>query len=575
MACEPCGFKSRRPHRAGRRHDHHTGAPPVKRNAGAGKTRIVIVGGGFAGVFAAKYLRRYAAGADVELINDNNYFVFQPLLPEVVGGTISIIDAVSPLRLLLSKTRFRMADVELLDLRKQTVRVLQGLKTRYIRVPYDHLVITCGLKASLASLPGFAEHGLPLKNVADTYALRNHVIQCLEHADVTNDPKLKKKLLTFTVAGGGFSGVETVGEIHEMLRRTVRYYPHVSRDEIRLVIAHGGARLLPELSAASSRYIRELFEKRGIELQLGRRLASATGTSVHFEDGGEIETMTLITTVGMTTAPVISRSPLHLRRGRIVTNRLLQAEGYDNVWALGDAACIPLDDDGEEYAPPTAQFAVREAKQLAKNLAASIAGRTPAPFSYDSRGALASLGHHRGIGEIYNVRLSGISAWLLWRSLYLSMLPGATTRLRVAVGWLLDLFLPRSIVQIEQKTQHACRLLRFKKGDVISQPGQVTRGLYTVVSGALEDYAKDAQTGEELVRVLGAGTHWGERTASDEITTVGTLRAIKDSTVLVLDKRDFKELRRSFNVLNDYFANLPESLYPQEQQRRTPHSDDD
>lgn len=546
----------------------------MKQESGAGKTRIVIVGGGFAGVFAAKYLRRYAKGAAVELINDNNYFVFQPLLPEVVAGTISIADAVSPLRLLLPKTRFRMADVASLDLKKQMVYVLQGIKTRYIRVPYDHLVIACGLASDLASLPGFAEHGLALKNVADTYALRNHVIQCLEHADVTNDPKLKKKLLTFVVAGGGFSGVETAGEIHEMLRRTVRYYPYVAPAEIRLVIAHGGARLLPELSPPASRYIRRLFEKRGIEVLLERRLASATGSSVCFEDGAEIETMTLITTVGMTTAPVIAPAPLRLRRGRVVTNRLLQADGYDNVWAIGDAACIPLDDDGAEYAPPTAQFAVREARRLARNIAAAMAARAPAPFSYKSKSALASLGSRRGIAEVFGVRLSGISAWLLWRSLYLSMLPGAATRLRVAVDWTLDLFLPRSIVQIEQKTARACRLLRFKRGDVISQPGQVTRGFYTVVSGALEDYSKDAQTGEELVRVLGAGTHWGERTASDETPTVGTLRALKDSTVLVLDKRDFKELRRSFNVLNDYFANLPESLYPQQQQHRAPRADD-
>ncbi len=547
----------------------------MTQSAGARKTRVVIVGGGFAGVFTAKYLRRYAAGADVELINGNNYFVFQPLLPEVVAGTIGIADAVSPLRLLLPKTRFRMADVASLDLKKQMVRVLQGIKTRYIRVPYDHLVIACGLAPGLESLPGFAEHGLALKNVADTYALRNHLIQCLEHADVTNDPELKKRLLTFVVAGGGFSGVETVGEIHEMLRRTVRYYPYVSPAEIRLVIAHGGARLLPELSPASSRYIRRLFEKRGIEVLLDRRLASATGTSVRFEDGGEIETMTLITTVGMTTARVIASSPLRLRRGRVVTNRLLQADGYDNVWAIGDAACIPLDDDGGEYAPPTAQFAVREARQLAKNVAASIAGRAPAPFSYTSRGALASLGNHRGIAEVFGVRLSGISAWLLWRSLYLSMLPGAATRLRVAIDWLFDLFLPRSIVQIEQKTGHACRMLRFRKGDLVSQPGQVTRGLYTVVSGALEEYSRDPRTGEELVRVLGAGTHWGERTASDETPTVGTLRAIKDSVVLVLDKRDFRRLRRSFNVLNEYFEQLPESLYPREQQHRVPHSDDE
>lgn len=541
----------------------------------AGKTRVVIVGGGFAGVYTARYLRRHAADISVELINDNNYFVFQPLLPEVTAGTIHVTDAVSPLRLLLPKTRFRMAQVKALDFRRQTVRVLQGHKTRYVRVPYDHLVIACGLEADLAMLPGFAEHGLPIKNIADAYALRNHIIRCLEHADVTNNQELKRKLLTFTVAGGGFSGVETAGELYEMLRRAARFYPYIEPGEIRLVLVHGGPRLLPELSESSSRYIRKLFTKRGIEVRLNCRLANATGGSVQTEGGERIDTMTLVTTVGMTVAPVVSSSPLRLKRNRIVTNRMLQAEGFDNVWAVGDAACIPLDDDGDRYAPPTAQFAVREARQLADNIAACAAGRAPAPFAYKSRGALASLGNRRGVAEIMGVRVAGVVAWLLWRSLYLSMLPGVATRLRIALDWLLDWFLPRSIVQIEQKPERACRMMRFRKGDVISSPGQVTRGLYTVVSGALESNVKDPKTGEELVRVLGAGTHWGERTISDDTTTVGTLRAIKDTTVLVLDKHDFNRLRRSFNVLDDYFAHLPESLYPEALQHRQPFGDDD
>lgn len=544
------------------------------KDAQAGKTRVVIVGGGFAGVYTANYLRRHADRISVELINDNNYFVFQPLLPEVTAGTIHVTDAVSPLRLLLPKTRFRMAQVKALDFKRQMVRVLQGHKTRYVRVPYDHLVIACGLEADLAMLPGFAEHGLPIKNIADAYALRNHIIRCLEHADVTNNPELKRKLLTFTVAGGGFSGVETAGELYEMLRRAARFYPYIEPGEIRLVLVHGGPRLLPELSESSSRYIHKLFTKRGIEVRLNCRLANATGGSVQTGDGEQIDTMTLVTTVGMTVAPVVSSSPLRLKRNRIVTNRMLQAEGFDNVWAVGDAACIPLDDDGERYAPPTAQFAVREARQLADNIAACAAGRAPAPFAYKSRGALASLGNRRGVAEIMGVRVAGIGAWLLWRSLYLSMLPGVATRLRIALDWLLDWFLPRSIVQIEQKPERACRMMRFRKGDVISSPGQVTRGLYTVVSGALESNVKDPKTGEELVRVLGAGTHWGERTISDDTTTVGTLRAIKDTTVLVLDKHDFNRLRRSFNVLDDYFSQLPESLYPEALQHRQPFGGD-
>lgn len=529
------------------------------------QTRIVIIGGGFGGAFTAKYLRRHAPRDwDIELINSTNYFVFQPLLPEVASGTISAPDAVTPLRHMLPGVKVRMADVVGVSRKNREVCFLQGSKRVPLSIGYDHLVIAIGQQTNLARTPGFEEHSLRMRDLADAHTLRNHVIQCLEHADVTEDADLKRRLLTFVVAGGGFSGVETIGELLEMIHRTLKSYPNIRSEEIRALLVQRGQRILPELLPRLGEYAQRKLGGRGVDVLLGTSIQSATATAVYLDDGSCIETESLVTTVGNGPRPVAETLGIDLQRGKIPVDEYLQVSESSRVWCLGDAALIPLggnEVERPEYAPPTAQFAVREARCVAKNIIAAQKQESLTPFAYRPMGTLASIGNYKAVAEVFGVRISGLIAWLLWRGLYIGMLPGFSTRLRVALNWFFDYFLPRSIVQIANSNQRATSYRCYARGDVVYRPGQLVDGLYTIVSGYLESRIPDPTTGEDFVRLIGEGDHWGERSLSGRFETQGTLTAVEDSRVMILEQADFRNLRAAFPPLNDYFNRISDEIY--------------
>ena len=243
--------------------------------------RIVIIGAGFGGAYTAKYLHKILGKKhQIEIINRENYFVFQPLLPEVASGVINIQDAVTPVRLMLRDIDVRLARVIDIDKDKQCVYVAQGSNSKLIEVPFDHLVIATGLKPELSMLPGFTEHALTMKNLSDAYLLRNHVIECLEESDSDKDEQTIARNLCFVVGGGGFSGIETIGELQEMIHRTLRFYPHINKEQIRTVLVHSGDRILPEMGAKLSEYVRNKLEARGIEIITNTMLTGMTAGAV-------------------------------------------------------------------------------------------------------------------------------------------------------------------------------------------------------------------------------------------------------------------------------------------------------
>lgn len=528
-----------------------------------GGERIVIVGGGFGGAFTARYLRKFSAkNTEIELINSDNYFIFQPLLPEVASGTINAPDAVTPLRQLLPGIRVRMATVTAIDRSARTVKFLQGSFRTPQVVEYDHLVIAVGQKTNQAIVPGFTEHSLCIRSLADAHELRNKIIRRLEHADVTEDATLKRRLLTFVVAGGGFSGVETIGEVSEMIARTLRFYPNIDAEEVRAILVQSGDRLLPELPEKLGNYAAMILSKRNISILLNVRVESATVNTVYLSDGTRIDTCLLVTTIGNGPRAIALNLGLPLDRGQIAVDEYLRVKDAENMWALGDAAKIPLTgSDVGAFAPPTAQFAVREARCLAKNIAATQSGGKLSAFAFKPKGSMASIGHYKGVAEIFGVGISGLFAWLVWRFLYIGMLPGFTTRLRVALNWLFDYFLPRSIVQIENRSKSASINRRYSKGDVISKPGQLVDGFYVVLGGYLESRIPSDGDGEDFLRILGPGDHWGEKSLSANSQTLGTLTATDDAEVLVMAADDFRRFRRGFPVLDSYFEGISSKIY--------------
>ena len=525
------------------------------------KTKIVIIGGGFGGAFAAKYLRRYGGrNVEVELINSTNYFVFQPLLPEVVSGTISAPDAVTPLRYMLPGVKVRMAEVTSIDKGAKTISLLQGTRRFPQTVSYDHLIIAIGQETDLSRSPGLSAHSFPVRNLADAHELRNQVIRCLENADITENPDVRCRLLTFVVAGGGFSGVDTIGELVEMIRRTLRFYPNINDDDIRAVLIQRGDRILPELSAKLAVYAQQKLQDRNVEVLLNTQVASVTANHVYLDDGTRIASDTLVTTVGSGPRNFAKNIDLELQRGKIVVDRFLRVRSCEDIWCVGDAALIPMPtvNDGElRYAPPTAQFAVREAQFVARNIVAAQNGEDLQEFNYEPIGSFASIGNYKAVAELFSFRLSGLFAWLMWRGLYIGMLPGFSTRLRVALNWLFDYFLPRSIVQIANKPATATSRRHYAKGDVICRPGQTIDGLYNVISGAMESRIPGENGHEDFVRVIGSGEHWGERSMANNTLARGTLTATEDTQVLVLQRPDFLILSAAYPIISDYLE-IPE-----------------
>lgn len=520
-------------------------------------TRILILGGGFAGLFAARELRRkFGERARIELISTENYFVFQPLLPEVAAGSITALHAVSPLRFLLPGVHVRKARVDSVDFDRGVVTVFQGVQRRPTEIAYDHLVVAMGQSVDLSRTPGLPEHALTMKTLEDARRLRAHVIEKLEHADITQLPEVKREALTFCVVGAGFSGVETVGEMAELIDRSLKFYPNISRDEIHIVVVEFADRVLGELPRSLGDYALQKLRARGIEVLLNTGVASATGTRLVTTSAEEIPTRTIVATIGNAPSPVVQAMDLPKAHGRIKVDRTLAVEGRDNVWSLGDCALIPMKDGAEaraDFAPPTAQFAVREAKALAGNIHATITCQPRTPFHYVSQGALASLGGRRGVGEIRGIKISGFLAWMIWRAYYISFIPGVMTKVRIALNWIMDDLSPRSVVQVRSYTPPAARHALYQKGDRIFERGNRADGMYTVIEGAVEFRYEDEESGQEIVQTIGPGGHFGEWLILGQNRRAGTVRALEDCRILVLDRDAFLMMAEGFDPLRDYF----------------------
>lgn len=529
------------------------------------RQRVLVLGGGFAGMFAAREMqRRFGNRADIELINEVNYFVFQPLLPEVAAGAISTRDAVSPLRQLLPGVKVRQARIFAVDQDRQVVTIFQGVQRRFTEVAYDHLVVALGQAEDLSRFPGLKAHALTMKSLSDAHRLRNHVIDKLEHADITALPEVKRELLTFTMIGGGFSGVETAGEMRDLITKSLKYYPRIDPAEVRILVIEFADRILSELSPSLSEYARHFFERQGIEVKLGTGVAEASGTQILTTGGEVIGTRTVVATIGNGPSELVRGMGLPIAHGRIRTDRKMRVEGKANVWALGDAALIPLRADPSErqhWAPPTAQFAVREAQRLARNVEAVIDGRAPEDFTYASKGAMASLGAHRGVAEVFGIRLSGRKAWLLWRLYYLSFVPGFATKVRIATNWALDAILGRSIVQTAAQTGSATRYVHYRKGDRVFEAGNRADGFYIVVEGAVELTIPGSGAQEDITRKICAKGHFGDRVLLGEGLRTGTVRALEDTVVLVVGAADFQRIVAALPVLEEYFGAYVASAY--------------
>ena len=529
------------------------------------KKKVIVLGGGFGGVFAAKSLEKLGRGkVEVEVINNNNYFVFQPLLAEVASGSINSSDAVVPLRQLLTRVQVRQARVMGIDFEKKKAIVMQGSRMTPVELEYDEVVLALGTGVDLGRIPGMADHALTMKDLTDAHMLRTHVIGCLETADVTSERAVKEQLLTFIVVGAGFSGVETVAEMRELIRRALPYYHNISVDEIRMYLIEYAPRILPTFPADLATYATQQLRSQGIEVLTGVGTKSATNTGVALTNGATLNSSTVVATIGNGPHPLVQKLGLDLHWGRIVTDRFMRVQGHDHVWALGDAALIPLNDNPQEdpadYATQTAQFAVREGHQLAANIMAKFKDQKFKPFAYTSKGSLASLGMSKAVADVYGFKLSGVLAWLLWRGFYLSFLPGFAAKFRVGINWLLNSVMPPNLVQLRMLPP-ATRYIHFWKGDKVFEPGMLIDGFYTVINGAFKLTIDNPDTGEHFEKVFGPGEHFGERVLVKSELRTGLVEALEDGLLLFIAQKDFTRFARAFPFLDKYFTDYIEKTF--------------
>jgi NADH:ubiquinone reductase (H+-translocating) len=418
------------------------GAPGARRH-------ILVVGAGFAGLYAAMGLKEAVAdGHRVTVVNQESFFQYQPFLPEVASGTIDPRAAVVPLRRVLKHCRIVIGEVTRVDhgvVREAHVRTAGGDERT---IGYDIVVLAPGSRSRVLPVPGLAEHGIGFKTVQEAIYLRNHVLAQLDVAASEEDAARRRAALTFVFVGGGYAGVEALGELEDLARDALENYPDLNASEMRWLLIDAADRILPELPEGLASYAQDLLHQRGIEIKLGTRLSSAEGGMIRLSDGDAFPAQTLVWTAGVKPSPLARESGLPVdEQGHLLVDRYLRVEGVEDAWSSGDAAAVPDETTGG-LSPPTAQHGLRQGKRVAANIQAALVGDPLQPFVYANIGGVCSLGRYKGVAIVKGLRFRGFLGWFLHRSYHLLAMPTWTRRVKIAMDWTVALLFPRDLAQL-------------------------------------------------------------------------------------------------------------------------------
>ena len=549
---------------------------------------VLIAGGGFAGVYCAQTIARrlgHSARERAVIVADHNYMVFQPMLAEVAGSSISPHHVVNPIRALCRNLNVLRGGITAIDLPARTLTLDAGMYSPAISVSFGHLVLALGGIVDLSRVPGMPEHAFLMKTIGDAQELRGAIIDRLEEANLQRDEAIIKRLLTFVIVGGGYSGVETAGQMLDLIQDINRFYPHIARPDYRVILIHSGPHLLPEINVELGRYCEKNVTARGVELILNARVTSMTASKVTLGDGRVIETHTVVSTVGNAPNPIlvdlIKTNSIPNDKFRIITDPTLRVQGFDRLWAAGDCAAVPMaagkgeihEAKGEatmpgspfapqKYCPPNAQFAYRQGICLGKNLADILKGASapPCPFTFTGLGELASIGHQSAVADIMGHRFSGLFAWFMWRTIYLMKLPGLDRKLRVVIDWTLDLFFPRDIVLLRSRPTEVLQEVHLEKGDAIFHAGELALSFYVVKKGRI-----DLTDGDGPVMSIPAGEHFGERALLHDRKWRFTAIAAEPTTLVALEAKVFQAISGASASLHEFFEHSSQQYLTRQQ----------
>jgi NADH dehydrogenase len=410
---------------------------------------VLVLGGGFVGLYTALGLERRldAHEIDLTLVSPESFMAYQPFLPEAASGNIEPRHVVVPLRTVLRHTRLVTGSVSVVDhgRRVATVRPIEG---DAYDIAYDQVVVALGSVSRVLPIPGLDEFAVGFKTVEEAIFLRNQVLECMDAAESTTDEKVRRRVLTFVFVGGGYAGVEALAELEDLARDASRRYRNVSRADMRWILVEAAGEILPEMARDMGPYAIQILRGRGIEVDLNTTLESANDGHIRLSDGREFEAGTLVWTAGVRPHPLIAELGLPTDdRGRLVVNSYLRVEGVQAAWAAGDCAAVP-DLAAGGVNPPTAQHALRQARRLAANIAATLKSEPLVEFRYKNMGGIASLGRYKGIARVFSIRLRGFPAWWLHRNYHLLMIPTFNRKVRIILDWTVGLFFRRDVVQL-------------------------------------------------------------------------------------------------------------------------------
>ena len=416
--------------------------------------RILIVGGGYVGMYTALRLQRKLrrGEASVTVVDPRPTMTYQPFLAEAAGGSIEPRHLVVPLRKVLRRCRLVTGSVTTVDTERRVATAVSAEGDR-VELPYDILVLAAGSLPRTLPIPGLAENALGFTTVAEAVHLRNHVLSRLDLASSVDDPDRRRAALTFVAVGGGYSGVEVLAELEDLARYALRFHPELCTADLRWMLVEASDRILPEVSLPLAEYTVERLRRRGVDVRLGTRLESVVDGQVRLSDGEALDTETLVWTAGVRANPLAARLGLPVdSRGRVISTTELRVYGVPEVWAAGDAAAVPdlSVADPDAICGPSAQHAIRQAKRLADNLVAAMRGRRLRPYKHAYAGSVASLGLHKGVAEVYGIKLRGWPAWMMHRLYHLSRMPTLDRKARVAADWALSWLFRREVVTLEQ-----------------------------------------------------------------------------------------------------------------------------
>ncbi|HVX43211.1 MAG TPA: NAD(P)/FAD-dependent oxidoreductase [Mycobacteriales bacterium] len=418
------------------------------------RPNILIIGGGYVGLYTAFRLQKklHRGEATITVVDAQPNMTYQPFLPEAAAGSVEPRHVVVPLRRVLRRCRVvagRVTDIRHAE-RTATVELVTGPTQE---LSYDVLVVAAGSIARTLPIPGLAEQGIGFRTVGEAIYLRNHVLSRLDEASSELDPERRRKALTFVFIGGGYAGVEAFAELEDMARYALRFYPDISPEDMRWVLVEAADRILPEVSTKLAAYTVERLVERGMDIRLNTRVESMVDGQVKLTDGEEFGSETLVWTAGVKANPLVARSDLPSdEKQRLVCTAQLQVRDVENAWGAGDVAAVPdlSKEDPNALCGPSAQHAVRQAKVLADNITAVLRGGAPKPYKHAYAGSVASLGLHKGVAEIYGIRLKGFLAWFMHRTYHVSRVPTLNRKVRVIADWTLALFFKREVVSLGQ-----------------------------------------------------------------------------------------------------------------------------